>query len=303
MIIIKVLKQIIKKGTIKENVLLAQYTTIKIGGPARFFIQTEDETEIMAVLQFCRQNRLPWFVLGGGSNVVFSDQGFNGVVLKLLSGQYRIVREHTPVEIEFPAGYSSHLASVKMMEAGYSGFESLYGLPGTIGGAIYQNSKWPRGNYQVSDNLKSVVYLDNHFQIQTKTKSELDFSYGFSSFQKQKCLILKATFIFTIKSPDQIQLTCREVMRYRQQSQPIGVLTAGCIFKNLEQGSAGYYIDKAGLKSKHINDLVVSSKHANFFVNQSQARAQDYLKLVALVKSEVKRQFNIDLKEEVLFVQ
>ena len=297
------LQKIVKKGTIKENALLAQYTTMKIGGPADFLVQTADEAEIVEVLKYCRHCQLPWFVLGGGSNLVFSDHGFSGVVLKLLPGDYQIINKTNPVTIEFPAGYSSHLASVKMMEAGYSGFESLYGLPGTLGGAIYQNSKWPKGNYQIADNLVSVTYLDKNFNKQTKARNELDFSYGFSSFQKQRNLILKAVFAFSVKEPKEIEVACKQVMDYRHESQPIGVSTAGCIFKNHEKGSAGFYIDKAGLKLRNINDLIVSSKHANFFVNQNKATAQDYQNLVALVKKEVKHQFNIDLKEEVLFVQ
>ena len=297
------LKQIIKTGIVKENVDLKELTTIKIGGLARFFVQTNQVDELKKLLKYTYQNNLAIFVLGGGSNVIFSDSGFNGIIIKLTADSFKIISSLEKIVIEFGAGYPSSLAATKTAELGYSGFECLSGLPGTIGGAIYQNSKWPKDNYQISDNLLSVSYLDKNAILVTKTREELKFAYGYSQFQDFSATIISARFIFRKKSPQLIKKRMKEVMAYRLLTQPHGVYTAGCVFKNINEQSAGYLLDKSGLKETTFGQMTVSKKHANFFINQGSASSKDYLSLVEKAKQLVKAQFNLDLKEEVQFVQ
>ena len=200
-----------------------------------------------------------------------------------------------------------------MMELGFSGFEGLYGLPGTLGGAIYQNSKWPKNNYQISDNLISIKHLDKNGILKQTNRQDLDFSYGYSSFQKNNHIILSAQFKFIRKNTEEIKKQSLRVMAYRRLSQPVGVLTAGCVFKNINEElqkkynwptcSAGYFIDKSGLKNVRVNNLQISDVHANFFVNTKNASSKDYLELVSLIKNKVKENFAIDLKEEVRIVE
>ena len=297
------LKQIVKSGSIKEKVNLAPLTTMKIGGQARFLLQSSCIEEVCQVLNYCRTKGLPTLILGGGSNVVFSDSGFRGVVIKLKLNQYRIVSQGQQTLVEFEASYPATLAAIKMAELGLSGFEGLFGLPGTIGGAVYQNSKWPKENYQISDQIVKVTYLDQNQSLVTKPKSQLRFAYGYSSFQDFACVIVKAVFSFEKKDQKLIQELHQRVMKHRQQTQPQGVNTAGCIFKNPGSQSAGYLLDQCNMKQQKSGDLVVSDLHANFFINQGKATAQDYLTLVALAKRKVKERFFLDLKEEVQFVK
>jgi UDP-N-acetylmuramate dehydrogenase len=305
------LSAIVKTGTVESGKDLRSLTTMKIGGPAKYFVQTNSPEEIILLSKWCQRNKLSLFVIGGCSNLVFSDNGFLGVVLKLKPNGYQIVRRENEIDVRFSAGYSSHLASVKMAELGYSGFECLFGLPGTIGGGIYQNSKWPKRNYQFSDNLLSVTYIDNKYRLATKSKAELTFAAGYSSFQDQKTIILSAVFRFKKASPAMIKKENEKVMAYRRQTQPIGELSAGCIFKNPKLNnnnaqkpySAGYLIDKAKLKGLKKNGIMVSKKHANFFINTGEARAKDYLELLNKVKQTVKKRFQIELYEEVNYVK
>lgn len=297
------LKQIVKSGNLQKEVSLAPFTTMKIGGPARFLLHSNDIEEVRQVLDYCRSRKLPTFILGGGSNVVFSDSGFRGMVIKLRLNHYRTVSSGQQTLVEFEAGYPATLAAIKMAELGLSGFEGLFGLPGTIGGAIYQNSKWPKENYQISDQIVEVTYLDQNQNLVTKPKSELQFAYGYSSFQSFACVIVKAVFSFEKKEQKLIQELHQRVMTYRQRTQPQGVKTAGCVFKNPGAQSAGYLLDQCGMKQQKSGDLVVSDLHANFFINQGKATAKDYLTLVTLAKKKVKERFFLDLKEEVQFVK
>lgn len=309
---LKELEKIVKKGAIATNVDLSLFTTIKIAAKAKFLVQTNSIEEIKKLQEYCSQNNIKLFVLGGGSNVIFNGF-FNGVVLKILSKDFEILNTGLKPEVEFGAGYSAHLASVKMMELGYSGFEGIYGLPGTLGGAIFQNSKWPKHQYQICDNLVSVKYLDKNLAFVKQQKSKLKFSYGYSSFQDNGAIIIAARFAFTKAPIDEIKKQCEAVMAYRRISQPIGMHTAGCVFKNIDTktqkkhnfptGSAGYFIDKSGLKKTKIGEMEISDVHANFFINTSNATIKDYVKLVSLVKTKVKSCFGIALKEEVRIIE
>lgn len=297
----------------RTNIPLAPYTSIKIGGVAKYFAEADNPIQVQSAFKSAKERQLRFYVIGGGSNLLFSDEGYDGLVLRFIGAKYRIWSEQGRIFAEFNAGFPSHLASVKMLEAGLSGFESMYGLPGSLGGAIYMNSKWPQGHYQTSDNLVSISYLGDDGRIVTKTKPELQFAYGFSSLQMESGIILSAVFSFKSKDKTAVKKNSLAVLSYRQQTQPHGVATAGCIFKNISEElrtkldlsttSAGYYIDRCGLKGKQVGQLQISPLHANFFINLGKATARQYQELVNLVKQQVKIRFGIDLREEVLFIE
>jgi len=307
------LEEIVKQGKLKPNEPLAQYTTLKIGGPAEFFIETNHPQELSALWKLHNHSQVPTKIIGGGSNLLFKDAGFSGVIIKLSNAEYQLDHSQQLPVVTFPAGYSSHLASLKVLELGYSGFEGLHGLPGTIGGAIYMNSKWPKEHFQTADNLISVDYLNSEGELITVLKPALRFAYGYSSFQEKNWLILSAKFAFRPEEVAEIKRRYTNVLNYRRTTQPIGVKTAGCVFKNitpeeqsqnnLPTASVGYLIDQCGLKGMQIGQMAVSVVHANFFVNLGQATAQEYQKLVQIVRQAVKTKFKIDLKEEVDFVE
>jgi len=304
---------IVKKGSIRFNEPLARYTTLKIGGPADIFVETGDVAELSALWKLVVTSKIPYKVIGGGSNLLFSDRGFSGIVLKIKSEPFQVETTSKTTLVNFPAGYISHLAALKMMDLGLSGFEAMYGLPGTLGGALYMNSKWPKEHYQTSDNLVSVNYLDEQGELLAVPKEKLQFDYGYSSFQDKHWLILSASFAFNKANPSEIAKKHQAVDSYRKSTQPIGVKTAGCVFKNISEEeksqynlpttSAGYLIDRCGLKGRRVGGMSVSEVHANFFVNENGATASEYRELAQVVRQAVKAQFKVDLKEEVDFVE
>ncbi len=307
------LAKIIATGNITYDVPLAPLTSIKIGGKADVCIKTHDEHEIAQIVGYASDKHIPLYILGGGSNVVFADEGYRGILLKLSTDKECIERDTSTCRITFPSGYISHLAAIRTVHYGCRGFEGMYGLPGTIGGALYMNSKWPAGHFTTADRLLSIVYLTEDGITTMLSKDELKFSYGFSQLQKRTGIVLSATFQFELDNSKDIQHKCDLVMKYRKETQPMGVRTAGCIFKNIsieeqkKEGlptrSAGYLIDKCGLKGERRNGLVISEKHANFFINEKSATAKDFIYLKEKVKDRVYNQFHVSLREEVLVVQ
>lgn len=303
------LRSLITKGIFEEAYALKQQTTIKIGGPASVFIRTDDQDEIRKVLNFCDQEKIPRFILGGGSNLLFPDSGFDGVVLKNTNKRFEINKVDSAYRVTLGAGFVVHLAATKLAEEGLSGFEYLFGLPGQVGGALFMNSKWPKDHYSISDTVYTVQYLESDGTVKEYQAADGEFSYGFSKFQKKNGMILSSTFSVTPKSKTEINALCQEVMAYRHKTQPTGVLTAGCVFKNITEEeqltsklptrSAGYLIDKIGFKNKQYGGILVSPVHANFFVNTGNATAKDYLELVELVKTKVREQFGVTLRQEV----
>ena len=307
------LTTIVQKGTVTFDAPLSQLTSIKIGGNADALIKIQDIDEIARIVRSAADMHIPLYILGGGSNMLFVDEGYHGIVLKLSAGAEQIERDTKMCRITFPAGFTSHLASQKATAYGCSGFEGIYGLPGTIGGALYMNSKCPAGNFTTADKLVSILYMSEDGTTMNLTKDELVFSYGYSVLQKRVGIILSATFEFELADPKDIQQMCDTVMVYRKKTQPIGVHTAGCVFKNitdeekksanLPTTSAGYLIDQSGLKGERKNGLVISEKHANFFINESNATAKDFIYLKEKVKEKVYNRFHVTLREEVLVVQ
>lgn len=306
------IKNLITTGTVKENFPLKSFTTIKIGGQAALFVQTKETSELQKLIVYCVKNNIPYFILGGGSNFLFSDDLYDGVVIKLPPAGLEVTKTNDGAEVTIGGGYIINLAAIKLSEQGLSGFESVYGLPGSVGGAVYMNSKWPEGGYAIGDVTKSVEFLTESGEIKTLQHSDLNFSYGHSALQKMKGILLNATFTLKNGDPAEIKKKCDIVMSYRKSTQPTGVFTAGCVFKNitdeekkehgLTTGSAGYLIDKAGLKNFRMGGLTISPIHANFFINDGTATYKDFIDLSTHVKDTIKNKFGIILREEVLAV-
>lgn len=310
---VKTLKSFVKKGDCHENFSLRPFTTIKIGGPAQLFIQSADTEELRRVFTYCKEHKISLFILGGGSNLLFSDKGYQGVVLKIANMHYELDKNSHGARLELGAGYIINLAATKLIDEQLSGFEYLYGLPGSVGGAIYMNSKWPKSHFAISDVVTQISYLSETGVVEAYDREHTQFGYGFSEFQRKNGIVLSVTFQLKEANRSTIQKLCQEVMQYRRETQPTGVLTAGCVFKNITEEerinydlstrSAGYLIDKAGFKNTKYGGLLVSPVHANFFVNTGKATAKGYSELVALIKEKVREKFGVVLREEVVVVQ
>ncbi len=302
----------VQKGSVRFDILLSTLTTIRIGGPAAALVQTDNREDLQRVFTVCQEKQLPWYVLGGGSNVVFTDKGYRGVIFKLPLGTMITEKRGAGVDVSFGAGYLSSLAAQKTVEASLTGFESMCGLPGTIGGAILMNSKWPQGHFMTGDAFVKGEYVQQDGSAGQVSKDDMHFSYGYCALQAMRGILLNATFLLSPGNIKEGQERCAQVMAYRKQTQPTGVKTAGCIFKNISEQeqqahdlpttSAGYLVDRVGLKGTRHGGLTVSPIHANFFVNDGTATFADYTYLVEKAREKVYDQYSLMLKEEVVVI-
>jgi UDP-N-acetylmuramate dehydrogenase len=275
----------------QQGRLLSELCTFGIGGPARYFVEVTSIPEMCQAIAYCKSQDLPFLVIGKGSNCLFDDQGFDGVVI-LNKISYR--KQEGPL-VEVGAGYSFSLLGAQMAREGWAGLEFASGIPATVGGAVYMNAG--ANGMETADLLKQVTYVNEKGECISYAKSELTFAYRTSSFQQMKGAIVSATFLLTpSKEARQKQLG---IIEYRMQTQPYGDKSAGCVFRNPDGSAAGALIEKCGLKGEKVGDAQVSSLHANFIVNTGSATAQDVLTLATHVQETVKNQTGIHLEMEV----
>lgn len=297
-----------KKIKIKKSISLAPYTTLGIGGKAKYFFQAENEKEIVYCYQWLKKRKLPCLVLGGGSNVLISDNGFKGLVLLVRVknennsySQIKIKKRNSKFFVSVFAGVGLFSFIHFCQKKGLTGLESLSGIPGTIGGAIYGNAGGKFGF--ISDYLYQVKFLDDKTgKIIRIKRNQCRFAYRSSYFQKKKGIILSADFIFKKEKKEEIKKRIQQVLLSRK-GQPQGK-SCGSIFKNPSKNIyAGEVIEKCGLKNKQIGAAIISPKHANWIINLGKAKAEDVLKLIDLCKKRVKEKFSIQLEEEIKIIK
>jgi UDP-N-acetylmuramate dehydrogenase len=283
------------------NEPLYKYSTFQIGGPADFFYKATDTEQLLTIIEFCKQEKIPTLFIGGGSNILFDDKGFRGFVVKIENKQ--IIFEDDIVVAD--AGVLVSILIREVMKNKLSGIEKWIGLPGTVGGAIRGNAGC--NGLETKDILISASVLDTKSnKIKELKNAELNFSYRSSFLKKNTNLIvLKGTFQLEknkMNENEQKEIM-KQIMGERGKKQPYG-LSAGSFFKNPSPGkSAGMLIEKAGLKGKTIGGAKISEKHANFFVNIGGASSQDIITLASIAKREVKAKFGVLLEEEVQIVK
>ena len=191
---------------------------------------------------------------------------------------------------------------MELAKNGYEGLEYHVGLPGTVGGALYMNSKWTMPLNYVGDALLSAQLLDKNGEEKKVTRSYFDFAYDTSVLQKSNEIVLEAVFKLKNSDPVATKKHAEFAMSYRRQTQPFGIFTSGCFFRNIDGGSAGKLIDQAGLKNLRVGKFHVSDKHANFIINDGGGKPADLKKLLKLVKNKVKEKFGVRLEEEVIII-
>lgn len=307
---------------LQENVPLASYTTFKIGGPARYFLLVKNRENLTKAIDLAKKNKIKIFILGGGSNLLVSDKGFNGLVIKLQFTNFELENKTT---IYAEAGVSLGALIGFSAQQSLKGLDWGAGIPGTVGGAIYGNAQ--AFSQRISDNLYEVEYLDTKtLKIKKALKKQCKFSLKNSIFKKNKNLIVLSA-IFALESGDkeEIQKNILEHIKYRKTNHPISFPSAGSVFVNTEKKvtnkkllekypelkyfnskgaiPSGYLIEKCGLIGKKIGGAKFSDIHANFIVNSGNAKAQDVLKLMALAKKKVKETFGISLETEIQYLE
>jgi UDP-N-acetylmuramate dehydrogenase len=275
----------------QQGKLLSELSTFGIGGPAKHFIEILSIAEMQEIISFCHLEHLPYIVIGKGSNTLFDDRGFNGlVILNKIS-----FCEYNDNQIYVGAGFNFSLLGVQSARRGLSGLEFASGIPGSVGGAVYMNAG--AGGSDTAGVLTEVTYITEEGKCEIFPKDSIEFSYRFSSFQKKKGAIVAARFLLTpAEGAREKQLS---LIDYRMKTQPYKDKSAGCIFRNPHAGSAGALIEGCGLKGVSIGGATVSPMHANFIVNKGGATAKEVKELSELVKKVVKEKKGIDLEMEV----
>ncbi len=271
---------------------LKDLSTFGIGGPAEYFIEVHDISAMQALLPFCKEHQLPYFILGKGSNLLFDDRGFAGVII---ANRIQFCEKLSEDIWHVGAGYSFSLLGSQTARQGLAGLEFASGIPGSVGGAVFMNAG--ANGCETCQALISVDYVTPEGQLVKLPKEEIEFGYRHSSFQKKEGAIVGATFHLT-KSADARQKQLA-IIQYRKKTQPYDAKSAGCVFRNPSCAHAGALIDQSGLKGKTIGGAQVSSLHANFVINTGSATAADILNLIKVIQQEVKTHTGFDLEHEV----
>lgn len=280
---------------IQEDIALAPYCTFQIGGAADFFLEAKSTEEVLEGIDWAEERDLPFFVFGGGSNLLFDDGGFRGLVIRVKSAGLKAEGE----EIVADSGVLMAKLVLAAADAGLTGLEAWNGLPGTVGGAVRGNA----GCFEVEckDVLKSAeVWLPGE-GVKTMKASDFEYEYRDSKLKREGGVVLSATFKLAKGEEAEIKKKMMEIARSRIQKQPPGSST-GSFFKNPVGDHAGRLIEAAGLKGKRLGKAQISDQHANFFLNTGGATAADILALAELVEKTVKEKFGIELEREVVFV-
>lgn len=280
--------------THEKNKSLAEFCTFGIGGPARYFARAHTIDEMSTMLAEANEAKVPVLILGKGSNSLFDDKGFDGLVI--LNRIEHFKREENLFTVG--SGYSFPRLGAATAREGFAGLEFAAGIPATVGGAIFMNAG--ANGRQTADCLHSVGYLSKQGKYRCFAKEELEFSYRISSFQKWDGAIVEATF--ELKPSTEAKETQKEIVDYRLKTQPYKMKSAGCAFRNPEGYSAGKLIEECGLKGMRIGGVSVSTLHANFIVNDQGGSAADVLQLIAEIKRRVLEEKGISLEVEIRYI-
>jgi len=278
-----------------ENESMKRHTTFGIGGSADLFILPKDLLEIETTINIIKDKNINYYFFGSGSNILIDDNGLRGIIISLKKSSKKIVFNNDEVFVDCGAMLGTLVK--KINQHNITGFESLGGVPGTVGGALIMNA----GAFgaEISNHLISVKTINMKGEIKTYKNKDIDFSYRSSSFPKNE-LLVNAVFKCNKGNKDIIKNKKTHASELRKKNQPLKYRSAGSIFKNPSQDlAAGYLIDKVGLKGKKIGGAQISEKHANFIININNASSNDVMELIKLIKKEIKSKFNIKLELEI----
>lgn len=285
-------------GKVIENEPMYKHTTYKVGGAAKIFVKANDIDSLIQTLNYCRDHDIKHMVIGNGSDLLFSDKEYDGIIISMKSFDDVKMNGSTIVA---QAGVSMIALAYSSAKAGLSGFEFMGGIPGDMGGGIYMNAGAYK--YCMADVFVSARVLDDDLNIITLSKEDMEFSYRHSVLQKHpNWIILDAAFEMTAKDPGEIRKVLDKRKERRMSTQPWNFACAGSVFRNPEEKPAWRYIDEAGLRGYEIGGAQVSPKHSNFIVNNGYASAKDILDLIKLVEKTVYEKFEVKLHKEVILV-
>ena len=283
-------------GEMIEDEPMYKHTTYKVGGPARIYLKVKNVDSLIKTIKYCGKHRVKYLVIGRGSNLLFSDREYEGLIISLNECFNEIKFNGSTMIAQ--AGVPMISLSYQAAKIGLSGFEFMGGIPGSIGGGIYMNAGAYK--YDLASVVKTVTLLNEKHEVVIFNNEQMDFSYRHSICQdNRKLIVLEVTFELTAKSPDEIKAVLDKRKERRMSSQPWNMPSAGSVFRNPQDKPAWQYIDECGLRGYEIGGAQVSPKHSNFIVNNGYASAKDIYDLIMLVQEKVNEKFGVKLRREV----
>lgn len=289
---------------IQKNVPLAPYTTYKIGGPADYFFVAQDKVELVSAINKVRMEKTPYFLLGTGANIIVSDLGFRGLVIKNEAKGFKFDKEHLVVE----SGATIDDLITESAGRNLSGLEHFVGIPSSVGGALWQNLHFlapdRKNTLFIGDIVESAQVLSPSGNLEKVNKDFFKFGYDYSILHKESYVVVEVTFKLAPKNCDEINKQIEENLKWREEKQPQlrEFPSCGSVFKKIEEVGAGRLIDQVGLKGRQVGGIKISEKHANYLINTGGGTAQDVMSLIRLVQDVVKEKTGYSLELEVSFV-
>ena len=279
---------------------MKKHTSFKIGGVADCFVIINNDTELVQVLKYLKEENIPYFIMGNGTNLLVSDKGIRGVVIKLGEEFKKVTCEGN--FLTAGAGASINFLAQTALENSLTGFEWAFGIPGSVGGATFMNA----GAYGgcMADVVVKTIYLDEEFNICELNNDLHEFGYRKSVFKlgKTKGLILKVIIELVPGEKEEVWANMQKYMSARIDKQPLNMPSAGSVFKRPDGHYVGKMIEELGLKGFTIGGAMVSEKHAGFIVNTGDATKEDIKNLIIYIKEKVKEKYDVELETEILEV-
>ena len=295
---------------VKERAGLAALTTFRVGGIADYLVEPRSSDDLVAVLRLASARGVPVTMLGGGSNVLVSDAGIRGVVIRPRGGEAHLVSGEPPMRVRADAALTINGLVRWTIAHGCAGLEAWAGTPGTVGGAIFGNAHF--GGRNIGERVVSVRLASRSGDVRGAAASAMAFGYDRSRLQITGEILLSADFAVEAGEPAVLRATARQSLAFRKRTQPLDTPSAGCIFQNPQPGvdavpagipwSAGALVDRAGLKGAAVGGARVSPTHGNFIVNDGTATAAQIRALIERCKREVLKAFGVELREEIVYL-
>ncbi len=291
----KVLSEILPKECLLEMEPLKKHTTFRIGGPADFFVRPNQMQQLAKIVAFCREHSVPYFLLGNGSNLCVSDEGYRGVMIQIFQNMSKLTIQGNRLIAD--AGVLLSKAANQAAEEGLTGMEFASGIPGTLGGAIVMNAGAYGG--EMKDIVENVTVLTPEGELRRLSLQELGFSYRTSCIEKEGMIVLSVELLLSQGEKEEIHKTMEELRRRRIEKQPLEYPSAGSTFKRPEGYFAGKLIMDSGLRGYRCGDAMVSEKHCGFIVNAKDATAAEVRQLIEEVQEKVFESFGVHLETEI----
>lgn len=296
--IIHLLEKKIDRQHIHEDEWMNKHTTFKIGGPADLYVIPNSEEELIHAVQVCKQENVPYYVIGNGSNLLVTDKGFRGVIIEVYK-QLADIKVEGNCIVAYAGALLSKIANTAL-ENNLTGFEFAHGIPGTLGGAVTMNAGAYGG--EMKQVIESATVIDDEGEVKTLSLEELELTYRKSIVSRLGYTVIKATIKLSEGEAEAISAMMKDLGQRRRDKQPLEYPSAGSTFKRPEGHFAGKLIMDSGLRGYQLGGAQVSEKHCGFIINRDHATCADVLQLISYIQSEIKAKFDVDIEPEVRMI-